>query len=104
MKQPGASFEFDAPLDANGMIAVPAGVLAALRKEKNGRVHIRITGRALTDALRAKGVDEAEVDRIASLQMESRGQVLKFLLSEGALRRRWSGAARRPPSRKGITD
>ncbi|HEX9656205.1 MAG TPA: hypothetical protein VGB89_04725 [Bacteroidota bacterium] len=83
MKKP--SMEFEAYLGQNGEVAVPKTVLEQL-KGKNRRVRVRITDAELSDRLRTKGVEEEEIDRIASLQMESRSQVIAFLLSEGQLR------------------
>ena len=46
---------------------------------------VRLTAKALSAELKASNVSEAEIERIGSLQLESRDQVVKFLLSEGAL-------------------
>ncbi len=79
------STEFDAYLGRNGEVVVPKTILEQL-PGKNRRVRVRITDAELSDQLRIKGVEEEEIDRIASVQMESRSQVIAFLLSEGRLR------------------
>jgi hypothetical protein len=38
--------------------------------------------------LKNKGVSEEEIERISGFQLESREQVVRFLLSEGALQKK----------------
>jgi hypothetical protein len=82
-----ATVEFEALIDAEGKLVVPANVVAMLGNIGDGRVHVRITSGALDRRLRSKGITEDELDRIAAMQLESRDQVMKFMLTEGGWRR-----------------
>ena len=86
------SVEFDATVDEWGKITVPEGMARAFRKRPEA-VHVWLTTHAFSDELRKRDVNEAEIDRIGKVQLETREQVVKFLLSEGILRR--SGMTRR---------
>jgi len=79
-----SSVEFETTLDQSGKIEVPEGVSKELRKY-SGAIHVRLTAKAISSELRARNVNEEEIERISSIQFESRDQVVKFLLSEGAL-------------------
>ncbi len=75
--------EFEALIDEEGNIAIPPDLL----KELVGRkLHVRIQKREVAAALQEKGVTEDEIARLAKIQLEPREQVIKFLLSEGALK------------------
>ena len=78
------SIEFEAILDQSGKIVVPESALREFGKH-SGAIHVRLTAKALSSELKASNVSEEEIERIGSLQLESRDQVVKFLLSEGAL-------------------
>ena len=80
------SAEFEARIDAGGTITLPAG-LARTPWLKDATVHVRVTVAEEGRELRARGITEEEIDRIARTQLETREQVVKFLLSEGALRK-----------------
>ncbi len=82
-----ASIEFEGVVDEHGRIAVPPAVLAGLDRRSRSTLHVRLTSKVINTALRKNDVTEEEVDRIAALQLETREQVVKFLLSEGALQR-----------------
>jgi hypothetical protein len=77
--------EFEAVIGGDGIIRVPRRLMARLGKEPGSRVHVRLTPEVIHRALRRRNVTAGEVDRIASLQLESREQVIAFLLAEGAL-------------------
>ena len=79
-----SSVEFETILDQSGKIVVPQSVLKEFGKH-SGAIHVRLTAKALSSELKASNVSEEEIERIGSLQLESRDQVVKFLLSEGAL-------------------
>ena len=79
------SVEFESEIDAHGNIRVPAEVLGHFEQPSGVRMHVRLTGYLMSSELRKNGVTEEEIDRIKSLQLESRDQVVKFLLTEGAL-------------------
>ena len=90
------TLEFEAHIAGNGTIVVPSQVLEALGPQARAGLNVRLTSAVLADELHVNGVTEEEVERIASLQLESREQVIGFLLSEGALaKRRRSGSRRR---------
>ena len=82
-----ASIEFEAAVDEQGRITVPPAILAGLDRKSRSTLHVRLTSKVINTALRKNDVTEEEIDRIAVLQLEPRTQVVKFLLSEGALRR-----------------
>ena len=94
-----AAAEFDAAIGPDGAIAVPQEILG--RIGRGARVRVRLTGAAVASALRRRGVDTEEMDRIAALQRESHEQVLAFLLTEGALAPR--GKRTRGADRRGRT-
>ena len=79
------SFEFTANIGEHGEIAIPDALLEDHGLKPGTRVHVRVTGHALSERLHKRGVTEEEIQHIAALQLESREQVVKFLLSEGAL-------------------
>lgn len=89
----GESVEFEGKIDGEGKIAVPASVRL---KMGTGSVHVTLTAKALADQLHRRNVTEAEIARIGEVQLESREQVVKFLLAEGALP---AGRAKRKSTR-----
>lgn len=76
------AIEFVAVIDHEGKIAVPDHAAKELGGKK---LHVRLMSNEISSALKARGVTEHEVERIAALQRESRDQVIKFLMSEGSL-------------------
>jgi hypothetical protein len=88
--------EFDGEIDHEGKITVPASVR---RKVKKGPVRIRLSDMRMEAGLSERGVTEDEIHIITSTQLESREQVVKFLLTEGALKSRT--AFRRRSGRRG---
>jgi hypothetical protein len=80
------SVEFEGTINQYGNIAVPQAVLDDFGGKSREKIHVRLTGRVISSKLRERRVKEEEIERIAATQLESRDQVLKFLLSEGALR------------------
>jgi len=79
------SLEFEARIADDGTITVPPQMLEALGSHARSRLNIRLTSATLAGELQINGVTEEELERIASMQLESREQVIDFLLSEGAL-------------------
>ena len=75
--------EFEALIDNEGKIIIPKELLGEFSRKK---IHVRISSRENASGLRENNVTEDELDRISSLQLEPREQVVKFLLSEGALK------------------
>jgi hypothetical protein len=78
--------EFDATVDRSGYIRIPDHLIGELGLAAGGKLSVRITGKQAMAALKRSGVTNEEIDRIAAMQLEPSGQVVKFLLSEGALR------------------
>ena len=83
---------FEGRIGSSGTIAVPAGIRKALADR---RLSVRVIPSHEARALEAAGVTEDELDEISAVQSESRGQVIRFLLSEGALARKNRTRARR---------
>lgn len=82
MEHKKSSNEFEALIDDEGKITIPS----ELRKRLAGKkLHVRLHKEEVSAGLKENGVTEDEVERIASVQLESREQVVKFFLSEGAL-------------------
>lgn len=85
MERNSSAVEFEAVIDHEGKIAVPVRVA----KQWGGKkLHVRLMTSEISDALREKSVTEEEVEQIAALQLETREQVITFLMSEGSLRNR----------------
>jgi bifunctional DNA-binding transcriptional regulator/antitoxin component of YhaV-PrlF toxin-antitoxin module len=93
--------EFTAEVDAHGRITVPASVLEQLGPRSSRSLFVRLTGKSVGEALRKRGVHEEEIEHIAALQREPRDQVVKFLLSEGVLKKWAACGGHFLPPRKG---
>lgn len=78
--------EFDAVVNEGGTIVIPDSVLQQLNNGGKGRLHVRLSAPDLVADLKSRNVVETEVEEISAVQMESREQVIKFLMSEGALK------------------
>jgi bifunctional DNA-binding transcriptional regulator/antitoxin component of YhaV-PrlF toxin-antitoxin module len=76
---------FQAVVGEEGTIAVPVSVLEGLGIRPGSRVQVRVSPAQEVARMRRRGIPEEEVERIALLQGEDRGHVVRFLLSEGAL-------------------
>jgi bifunctional DNA-binding transcriptional regulator/antitoxin component of YhaV-PrlF toxin-antitoxin module len=79
------SLEYEAIVDEEGKIVIPASVVEQVGAGKKAVVHVCLTEKNLSNALKEKNVSEEEIEAIARIQLESRDQVVKFLLSEGTL-------------------
>jgi hypothetical protein len=78
------SVEFEASMDG-GKIAIPDSIIHEIG-DNVGAVHVRLTTKALNSELKDRQVSEDEIELIGAMQLESRQQVVKFLMSEGALK------------------
>ena len=78
------SVDFEASLD-HGKITIPKEVLDEIGDTVSA-VHVRVTTKALSSELKERQVNEDEIELIGAMQLESRPQVVKFLLSEAALK------------------
>ena len=85
MERSRTSAEFEGKIGDDGKIAVPASILSQLKK---GSIHVRLSGNRVSSELQTRGVTEEEIQKIAAMQLESRDQVVTFLLSEGVLKKR----------------
>lgn len=90
------SVEFESAIDRKGKITIPSHIMREFGK-RGGRVHVRLTTNTISAGLREREVSEEEIERISAMQLESREQVVKFLLSEGALQKRYLGRMRKRP-------
>jgi hypothetical protein len=75
--------EFEATIDDDGVIRIPAAIAATLPREK--RVTIRLTKGSISRSLIARGIGEDDVERMALMQREEREDILRFLHAEGVL-------------------
>ena len=75
--------EFETVVDRDGKIIIPKNLLSGFARRK---VHVRISKQEIAAELTANGVTDDEIERISSLQLEVREQVIKFLLTEGVLK------------------
>ena len=82
MEQQKSGDEFEAFIDGKGHIALPNDVAQRFLGKK---VNVRISSNKIVTQLKARGITEEEIDRIVAMQREPRENVIKFLLSEGAL-------------------
>ncbi len=85
MKGNGRGLDFEAVIGGDGRIEVPGEVLHRLPANRPSRVRVRLMPAVLAAALERKNVTVEEVERIASVQLESQQQVISFLLAEGTL-------------------
>ena len=99
MKEDGEGFDFESAIDRDGRIAVPGEVVRHLGLRAGSRVRVRLMPAAIAAALGRKNVTAGEVERIASLQLESQARVISFLLAEGVLAP-GGGTPLRPKGRK----
>jgi hypothetical protein len=83
MSEHKTAIEFDTTIDEHGAIHLPEILQNALNK--GTKVSVRVISTVLSKELKAKKIDEEEIERITSLQIEQRAQVVKFLLAEGTL-------------------
>lgn len=83
---------FDAIIGIDGLIRIPEKVREALAPHIDGPIRVRLVPASLDDELQSRGVTADEIERIASVQLEERREVIRFLLAEGSL-----GKKRRAP-------
>jgi len=77
--------QFESSVDKRGRLAVPRHILDELGPLRTAILEVRLTERRLSRELSRRGIREEEVDRVASVQLESREPVIRFLLAEGSL-------------------
>lgn len=78
------SVEFDAMVDEGGRITLPETLI---KEVGTNPIHVRLTMKSIHTDLKERSVSEDEIERIGAIQLEPREQVVKFLLSEGVLKR-----------------
>ncbi|MBX2992272.1 MAG: hypothetical protein KF749_14055 [Bacteroidetes bacterium] len=84
--------EFDCFLEQDGTIAVPREIA---ERFSGSKLHVLLERKEISDRLKKNNVTEGEIERISALQLETREQVIKFLLSQGTLAKRASNGRRR---------
>jgi len=85
MSEHSGGLEFDARIDREGKIGVPASVREALKGGHGQYLRVRLMPRSTSQALKAMGISYDEIETIAAAQLESPERVEAFLLAEGAL-------------------
>ncbi len=80
--------EFEGVIDGDGKIQVPRPIIEQFGKSGQTKLHVRLSAHAIHSALKTNDVSEEEIEQIGRLQLESRDQVITFLLSEGALKQK----------------
>jgi hypothetical protein len=85
MKGKGEGLDFESAIADDGKIEVPEQVLRNLGAHAGLRVRVRLMPAVIAASLGRKHVTAEEVERIASVQLESQAQVISFLLAEGVL-------------------
>jgi hypothetical protein len=85
MKKDAEGLDFESAIDGDGKIGVPGEVLRRLGAHAGSRVRVRLIPAVIAAALERKNVTTEEVERIASVQLESQANVISFLLAEGVL-------------------
>lgn len=83
----GTDLEFEARLSSKGVLEFPPGVSEQLRPLRGSRLRVRVRTQKAATGLRIRRVSDEEISTIATLQSEEREAVVRFLLSEGVLRR-----------------
>jgi len=83
MEQKYPSIECEVTIDHDGTMKLPP--MLARRFRKGTQLTLRIIDGTVSSKLRKRNVTEAEVEQIASVQLEERDAVIKFLEVEGAL-------------------
>jgi len=94
------SVQFEGSVGEDGKIPVPPEFLERLQDSALAKIHVRLTANRLHGALKQRQVSEEEIEAIGKLQLESRDQVVRFLLSEGSLSRRTNRRSRKGRGRK----
>lgn len=90
----GTDLEFEARLSSEGVLEFPPELSEQLRALRGSRLRVRLRTQETAAGLQARRVSDEEISAIASLQSEEREAVVRFLLSEGALRRAGRRASR----------
>ena len=83
-----ADMECEATITGGGNLRLPAEVAGVLRSARGMTVKVRLRSPEHADALAERRVTDEEIARISTLQAEKPEAVIRFLVSEGVLRRR----------------
>jgi hypothetical protein len=78
------SIEFDLLVKNSGSLDLPPEVAGMLRPGK--RFRVRMTSSSLAAVLRRRSISYDMIGKMAELQREPEGNILRFLLSEGILK------------------
>jgi len=80
------SIECEVTVGHDGTVKLPPAV--ARRFRTGSRLTVRVTDGTVSSKLRKRNVTEAEVEQIATVQLEDREGVIQFLEVEGTLSHR----------------
>ncbi len=83
MEKPYPSVEFETEITKGGVIVLPRQIAAQFELAQH--ITVRLTMGRVSQSLRKRNVTENEVESIATMQLEQRDQVLRFLNAEGGL-------------------
>ncbi|MBI5215808.1 MAG: hypothetical protein HY960_08650 [Ignavibacteriae bacterium] len=72
-------------IEKDGVVRLPSELQGQFNT--GSHVTVRLTSGGLSSSLKKLGVTEEEIERIARLQMEERADVVRFLKTEGSLKR-----------------
>ncbi|MBI3195695.1 MAG: hypothetical protein HYZ34_14695 [Ignavibacteriae bacterium] len=72
-------------IEKDGIVRLPSELHDLFKT--GSHVTVRLISGGLSSSLKKLGVTEEEIERIVRLQMEERADVLRFLKSEGSLKR-----------------
>ena len=75
--------EFEATIDEEGVVHIPAAIASTLHKGK--RYTVRIIKGSIPRSLSLRGISEDDVECMAMIQLESREDILRFLHAESSL-------------------
>ncbi|MEX0602993.1 MAG: hypothetical protein WD295_06605 [Bacteroidota bacterium] len=81
------SGEFEAKIQDDGSVVIPASQVRGAGWKPGSGVTVRLTDASLSAELRRRGVTEEELERIAAIQREDPKDILRMLMTEGALAR-----------------
>jgi hypothetical protein len=82
-EKPYPVVEFESAIEPDGFIRLPRTVLSKLKAGTH--VTVRLSEEVVAHSLRKRKVTEEEIEQIALMQLEERGDVVRCLKAEGSL-------------------
>ncbi|HTY37110.1 MAG TPA: hypothetical protein VMH23_08350 [Bacteroidota bacterium] len=83
----GRGGEIVARVGHDGSAVIPADALSGSHVQPGSTIRVRLVSDELPRRLRQRNVTEEEIESIIERQLEDRQNVVRFLMSEGALER-----------------